>query len=110
TGTQCRSQGGTVQAIEFIKAGKIGEVKVARGLCYKSRGSIGERGSYSPPASVNYDVWCGPAPLNPLTRPKFHYDWHWQWDCGNGDLGNQRIHQMDIARWGLGVNDIGNAV
>jgi len=78
TGTQCRSQGGTVQAIEFIKAGKIGEVKVARGLCYKSRGSIGERGSYSPPASVNYDVWCGPAPLNPLTRPKFHYDWHWQ--------------------------------
>jgi hypothetical protein len=85
-------------------------VKLARGLCYKGRGSIGARGTYDVPASVNFDVWCGPAPLHPLTRPKFHYDWHWQWDYGNGDLGNQGIHQMDIARWGLGVNDIGNGV
>lgn len=110
TGTQCRTMKGTVDAIEFIKAGKIGEVKLARGLCYKGRGSIGARGVFTPPTSVNYDIWCGPAPTNQLTRPKFHYDWHWQWDYGNGDLGNQGIHQMDIARWGLGVNDVGNGV
>ena len=57
------------------------------------------------PRSVDYDLWCGPAPMLPLTRQKLHYDWHWLWDYGNGDLGNQGIHQMDIARWGLGVND-----
>jgi len=110
TGTQCRSMGGTIQAIEYVKSGKIGEVKLARGLCYKPRGSIGARGKYEVPAGVDYDIWCGPAPMNPLTRPRFHYDWHWQWDAGNGDLGNQGIHQMDIARWGLGVDDIGTAV
>lgn len=110
TGTQCRSAGGTIEAIEFVKAGKIGEVKLARGLCYKRRGSIGAKGNYDVPASVDYDLWCGPAPMDPLTRPKLHYDWHWVWSTGNGDLGNQGIHQMDIARWGLGVNDIGSGV
>jgi predicted dehydrogenase len=110
TGTQCRSMGGTIEAIEFIRSGKIGEVKLARGLCYKPRGSIGAKGHYEVPASVDFDLWCGPAPKHELTRPKFHYDWHWQWDYGNGDLGNQGIHQMDIARWGLGVNDIGQGV
>jgi predicted dehydrogenase len=110
TGTQCRSMGGSIQAIEFIKSGKIGAVKLARGLCYKGRGSIGPKGTYDAPASVDYDLWCGPAPKNPVTRKQFHYDWHWQWDFGNGDLGNQGIHQMDVARWGLGVNDIGKGV
>ena len=110
TGTQCRSMAGTIAAIEYVQSGKIGDVKLARGLCYKSRGSIGARGVYDVPTSVDYDVWCGPAPMHPLTRPKFHYDWHWQWDYGNGDLGNQGIHQMDIARWGLGVDDLGRGV
>lgn len=110
TGTQCRSMGATIEAVDYAKSGEIGEVKVARGLCYKPRGSIGPRGTYEPPKSVDYDVWCGPAPMHALTRPKFHYDWHWQWDYGNGDLGNQGIHQMDIARWGLGVDDVGGAV
>lgn len=110
TGTQCRSMGGTLQAIEYIKAGKIGEVKLARGLCYKPRGSIGELGHYEVPGTVDYDLWCGPAEKLELTRPKLHYDWHWVWNSGNGDMGNQGIHQMDIARWGLGVNTIGNAV
>jgi predicted dehydrogenase len=110
TGTQCRSSQGTIDAIEFLKAGKLGEVKLARGLCYKSRGSIGERGTYDVPASVDYNLWAGPAPMSPLTRKKFHYDWHWQWETGNGDLGNQGIHQMDVARWGLGVNDLGQGV
>jgi len=110
TGTQCRSMGGTLQAIDYIKSGKIGEVKLARGLCYKNRGSIGEKGKYEVPGTVDYDLWCGPAEKLELTRPKLHYDWHWVWNTGNGDLGNQGIHQMDIARWGLGVNDIGNSV
>lgn len=109
-GTQSRSNPGMRQAIEYIHAGKLGEVKLARGLCYKPRGSIGPSGNYDVPASVNYDLWCGPAPLSTLTRPRFHYDWHWQWDYGNGDLGNQGIHQMDIARWGLGESDLGKTV
>ncbi len=110
TGTQSRSAVGVRQLIEFLHAGGIGDVKLARGLCYKPRTSIGPRGEYQVPASVNYDIWCGPAPLHALTRPRFHYDWHWQWDYGNGDLGNQGIHQMDLARWGLGVNDLGQGI
>jgi len=110
TGTQCRSMVGSQDAIAYVKSGKIGEVKLARGLCYKSRKSIGERGEYQVPASVDYNLWAGPAQMSKLTRPKFHYDWHWQWECGNGDLGNQGIHQVDVARWGLGVGQLANAV
>jgi predicted dehydrogenase len=110
TGTQCRSNPGMRDAIEFVRSGGIGEVKLARGLCYKGRKSIGPKGTYAPPKSVDYNLWCGPAPMKPLTRKNLHYDWHWVWDTGNGDLGNQGIHQMDIARWGLGVDDIGYGV
>lgn len=110
TGTQCRSMGGTIEAIEFVKSGGIGDVKTARGLCFKPRGSIGAKGNYDVPASVDYDLWTGPAPMKELSRPRLHYDWHWVWDTGNGDLGNQGIHQMDIARWGLGVEGLGQAV
>jgi predicted dehydrogenase len=110
TGTQCRSNPGMRKAIEFVQSGMIGEVKLARGLCYKRRQSIGPKGSYPIPATVDYNIWCGPAPMKPLTRKKLHYDWHWVWDTGNGDLGNQGIHQMDIARWGLNVDDIGKSV
>ena len=110
TGTQCRSNPGMQQAMEFVHSGGIGEVKVARGLCYKGRGSIGARGEYSVPGSVDYSLWLGPAQMQPVTRKRFHYDWHWQWPYGNGDLGNQGIHQMDLARWGLGVNRLSDAV
>ncbi len=110
TGTQCRSMKGTIDAIQYIKAGKIGEVNLARGLCYKRRASIGPKGEYAVPASVNYDLWLGPAPMKPPARKQFHYDWHWFWDYGCGDLGNQGIHQMDIARWGLGVDTLSNHV
>ena len=110
TGTQIRSASGVREAIEYMRAGKLGEVKLARGLCYKHRGSIGPKGNYEVPKSVDYDIWTGPAPMKPLTRPHLHYDWHWIWDTGNGDLGNQGIHQMDISRWGLGVDDIGLGV
>lgn len=110
TGTQCRSNPGMIEAMNYVQSGALGKVNVARGLCYKRRGSIGKRGTYKPPQSVNYDLWLGPAPEAELTRPRFHYDWHWQWPYGNGDLGNQGIHQMDLARWGLGVNRLSNRV
>jgi predicted dehydrogenase len=110
TGTQCRSNPGMRAAIDYVHSGKIGEVKLARGLCYKRRGSIGPPGHYEPPTTVDYNLWLGPASNKPLTRKRLHYDWHWMWDYGNGDLGNQGIHQMDIARWGLGVDDIGTSV
>jgi len=108
-GTQCRSMKGTIDAIEYVKAGKIGAVKLARGLCYKRRKSIGPKGNYPVPAEVDYSLWCGPARMLPNTREKFHYDWHWQREWGNGDMGNQGPHQMDIARWGLGIDRLADS-
>ncbi|VAX35725.1 Myo-inositol 2-dehydrogenase, partial [hydrothermal vent metagenome] len=110
-GTQCRTMPGTVDAIKFLHAGGVGDVKLARGLCYKPRKSIGPKGLHNVPKGVDYNLWLGPAPLmKQVPRPRFHYDWHWQWDYGNADMGNQGIHQMDIARWGLGVDSIGDSV
>lgn len=109
-GTQSRSNPGMQNAIKYVQDEKLGKCKVARGLCYKPRGSIGPKGNYEIPAGVDYNLWCGPAPMDPLTRQKLHYDWHWVWSTGNGDLGNQGIHQMDLARWGLNVNQLSNAV
>ncbi|MCC6507550.1 MAG: Gfo/Idh/MocA family oxidoreductase [Pirellulaceae bacterium] len=110
TGTQCRSNPGMRDAMAFIHGGGIGDVTIARGLCYKRRKAIGARGEYPVPAGIDYDLWLGPAPKKPLTRPNFHYDWHWQWDYGNGDLGNQGIHQMDLCRWALNKNTIADSV
>lgn len=110
TGTQCRSNPGMRDAMAFVHSGGIGEIKISRGLCYKRRPSIGPRGEYPIPAGVDYDLWLGPAPKKPLTRPKFHYDWHWQWDYGNGDLGNQGIHQMDLCRWALNKQSLADSV
>jgi predicted dehydrogenase len=110
-GTQSRSSPGLHEAFAFLRAGKLGKVTVARGLCYKPRGSIGKiEGEGVIPKTCNYDLWCGPAPLKPLRRKKLHYDWHWVWDTGNGDLGNQGIHEMDIARWGLGKMELAKSV
>jgi predicted dehydrogenase len=109
-GTQCRSNPSNINANKFIAGGGIGEVNFARGLCYRRRKSIGPLGKYELPKGVDYDVWSGPAPVLPLTRPRFHYDWHWQRVYGNGDLGNQGPHQTDIARWHLGINRFPNSV
>jgi predicted dehydrogenase len=111
TGTQIRSAAGMRQAIAFLRSGGLGQVRVARGLCYKRRGSIGRTtGSGPVPTTVDYNLWCGPAPDRPPHRQHFHYDWHWFWDYGNGDLGNQGIHQMDVARWGLGKSELARSV
>ncbi len=106
-GTQSRSSPGLIEAVKFLREGKIGKISVARGLCYKPRGSIGKvSGPQQPPKTVDYNLWSGPAPIEPVMRKQFHYDWHWFWDYGCGDLGNQGIHEMDIARWALGKNEL----
>jgi predicted dehydrogenase len=110
-GTQSRSSTGMRAAMDFLHAGKLGHIRLARGLCYKLRGSIGKVKEPTPiPRTVDYNLWCGPAPMKPLMRESLHYDWHWQWDYGNGDIGNQGIHEMDKARWGLGKNELPKAV
>lgn len=88
----------------FLHAGKLGEVYMAKGLCYKWRDTIGKTPDEPVPAGVDYDLWLGPAPKRPFSKNRFHYNWHWNWDYGNGDMGNQGVHEMDIARWGLGVS------
>jgi len=102
-GTQIRSGEGLREAVEWVRAGNLGKITVSRGFCYKFRGSIGLTSGPQPvPRTVDYDLWCGPAPMTPLRRKNLHYDWHWVWPTGDGDVGNQGIHQMDVARWFLG--------
>jgi predicted dehydrogenase len=91
------------EAIQHLRDGLLGDVYLSRGLCFKWRGTIGRKLSETVPSGVHYDLWLGPAPDRGFTRNRFHYNWHWFWDTGNGDLGNQGIHEMDTARWGLGV-------
>jgi len=83
---------------------------MAKGLCYKPRGSIGHKPDGPVPAGVDYNLWLGPAPERPFNPNRFHYNWHWFWDYGNGELGNQGIHQMDVARWGLNKHEFPKAV
>ncbi|MGH9455444.1 MAG: Gfo/Idh/MocA family protein, partial [Terriglobia bacterium] len=102
-GTQSRSSQAVKDAIQKMRDGLVGDVYLSRGLCYKWRNTIGHTPVEPVPPGVHYDLWTGPAPLHPFTRNHFHYNWHWFWDYGNGDLGNQGIHELDVARWGLGV-------
>jgi len=110
TCSQSRSNPGMQQFIAAVQGGKIGKVSLARGLCYKRRETIGKVAkALPPPSSVDYDLWLGPAPARKdVPREKFHYDWHWQWDYGSGDLGNQGVHEVDKARWGLGKTTFPN--
>jgi len=102
-GTQIRSSVAIREAMEKLEEGVIGELYMAKGLCYKWRNTIGRAKEEPVPEGIHYDTWLGPAPVRPFTRNRFHYNWHWHWDYGNGDIGNQGVHQMDVARWGLGV-------
>ncbi len=102
-GSQSRSSVALREAVQKMREGAIGDVYMARGLCYKWRKSIGHTPEEPVPPGVHYDLWLGPAPQHAFTKNRFHYNWHWFWDYGNGDLGNQGIHEVDIARWGLGV-------
>ncbi len=102
TGTQARSQTATLNAIKFMNNDGLGKVFMARGLCLKPRGSIGHVQDGKIPEGVDWNTFLGPAPYRPFNENRFHYKWHWFWDTGCGDLGNQGIHQADIARWALG--------
>ncbi len=107
-GTQKRSSEAHKEAFAWINEGNIGKIKWSRGFCYKARGPNTNgivRGTNGPkplPESVDYNLWCGPAEMVPLHRDQLHYVWHWVWNTGNGDIGNQGPHEMDIARWALG--------
>jgi predicted dehydrogenase len=109
-GTQNRSNAAMAAAVEHMKQGKLGEVKLARSIVYGKRASIGAPGTCVIPATCDYNLWAGPASAAIPTRPKLHYDWHWVWDTGNGELGNNNIHSLDICRWGLGVTGLGQSV
>ena len=125
-GAEQRSNPSAISMAEYLHSGKMGEVYMAKGLCYKWRDSIGKyldgpmnadekfaftvgSNNYVAPytkqylSKVDYSLWQGPAPEQPFNRNRFHYNWHWNWDYGNGDMGNQGVHEMDVARWGLGV-------
>ena len=101
TGTQARSSISLTQAMNFMNDDGLGDIYMAKGLCLKPRGSIGHEENSTVPEGVNWDAFLGPAPLRPFNENRFHYKWHWFWDTGCGDLGNQGIHQADIGRWTL---------
>ena len=102
-GSQSRSSAALQEAVQKMREGLLGDVYMSRGLCFKWRDTIGRKPVEPVPAGVHYDLWLGPAPKREFTQNRFHYNWHWHWDYGNGDFGNQGIHEVDICRWGLGV-------
>lgn len=104
-GFQNRSITNVIEAVKFLHDGGIGQVYSARGMCIKPRDSFGIAKDSTPPATLHYDQWLGPAPYRRYNEKRGHYNWHWFWDTGNGDTGNQGPHQFDIARWGLNKNE-----
>jgi len=103
-GTQYRGEDDATAGIQFMREGGIGEVYMAKAINHQRRGKIGKKPVTAPPPGVNYDLWLGPAPVHGFTENRWHYKWHWFWDYGTGDMGNDGIHQVDVARWGLGVD------
>lgn len=105
-GVQLRSSVAIREAVKHLEEGLIGRVYMARGLVFRWRPDIGNKGISKVPEGLDYDMWTGPAPLRPFSRNLVHYNWHWHWDYGNGDVGNQGIHETDLCMWGLGVNSL----
>ena len=101
SGTQTRSDHGVQQAVDWVRAGNLGKIQWIHALWFKKRESIGLVPPHTPDW-LDYDLWCGPSPKAPITRKELHYDWHWMWNTGNGDLGDLGIHEFDVARWFAG--------
>jgi len=102
-----RERTGFAEACQYVHQGHLGKILYAHGINYKPRGSIGTVNGPQPiPSSLDYDLWSGPADMKPVRRDYLHYDWHWDWNTGNGDLGNMGIHYMDGCRWGLRQNQL----
>ncbi len=109
-GSQSRTIEHKMRAMQLLHEGVIGKVYLAKGLCFKRRPSIGSKPDTATPPGVDWDKFLGPAPLRAYNELRFKYNWHWFWDTGNGDIGNQGVHEMDIARWGLGVEGLPQSV
>ena len=110
-GTQYRSSGAHQAAADYLAAGKLGKIHSAHCYTYRIRRPIGAAGVYTPPETLDYELWAGPAPKQvPVTRSHFHQDWHWFWDYGNGELGNNSVHRVDAARLMLGNPGLGQRV
>ncbi len=109
-GSQSRDMPHKMKAMELLHQGIIGKVYMAKGLCYKRRKSIGIKPDGQVPAGVDWDKFLGPAPMRAFNENRFKYNWHWFWDTGNGDIGNQGVHEMDVARWGLGKEGLPKAI
>jgi predicted dehydrogenase len=104
-GTQNRSSTLLREAFDYLRSGQIGSIRYAHALVYRARDGIGTVNTPTPvPETADYDLWCGPAPKTPLMRKQLHYEWHWFWATGNGEMGNNGIHVIDISRWALGQN------
>ena len=101
-GTQARSGEHTRDAMELLHSGELGRILQAKAINSQRRANIGHKADAPVPDGVDYDMWLGPAPKRPFNPNRFHYNWHWCWDYGTGDLGNDGVHQVDLARWGLG--------
>lgn len=104
-GSQSRSMPHKIEAVQLLRSGGIGEVYMARAIVFKRRPSIGHKRDSLTPAGVDWNQFRGPAPMRAFNELRFKYNWHWFWDTGNGDAGNQGAHQVDVARWGLGASD-----
>jgi predicted dehydrogenase len=104
-GTQYRSDPGLRQVADYIREGHLGKVQWGHVVWYERRPSIGQTAPHRP-TFLDYDLWCGPAPAEPLERPRLHYDWHWVWATGDGDLGNSGIHAFDLCRWLVGYDHL----
>lgn len=102
-GVQLRSSPAIQEAVQHLRDGLIGKVYMARGLVYRWRPSIGHKPDEAPPKNLQWDLWQGPAQERQFSRRLVHYNWHWHWDYGNGDVGNQGIHETDLCQWGLDV-------
>lgn len=102
-GTQSRSGEHYQAAVELLRSGQLGQVLMAKAINNQKRANIGRAQDEPTPKGVDYDMWLGPAALRPFNPNRFHYNWHWHWDYGTGDMGNDGVHQIDVARWGLGV-------
>ncbi|MCS7025517.1 MAG: Gfo/Idh/MocA family oxidoreductase [Bryobacteraceae bacterium] len=102
-GMQSRSRPSTQRAVEVARSGKIGRVLMAKAWNVQLRKNIGRKPDSPPPPGVDFDTWTGPALLLPFNENRYHYNWHWHWNYGTGDMGNDGVHQLDIARWALGV-------
>jgi len=104
-GSQSRSITHKIEAMRLLREGAIGKVYLSKALCFKRRNTIGKKPDGPTPPGINWDLFLGPAPMRAFNENRFKYNWHWFWDTGNGDIGNQGVHEMDIARWGLGLPD-----